>query len=137
MSVFSRSLLLIALLGLAGCKNQEPDSPSNSTPPPVPPAIAPGHVALTGTLSDCSEAARAMHCTLTVISVQEYGAGTMQLPAGTQMLVSARQAVLSDYQAAAEMDPIGRELHMTIVAERPAPDDPEQPAWRVSQIDQP
>jgi hypothetical protein len=74
---------------------------------------------------------------LSVASVQEYGAGTTQLPAGTQLLVSVRQAVIDAFQGDAEAAYTGRDLAMTIVAERPAPDDKSLPAWRVTALDLP
>jgi hypothetical protein len=130
-------LLLMFVFSFAGCKNQQPESPASNTPPPVPPAIAPGSIALTGSISDCVDGNRALTCTLSVASVQEYGAGTTQLPAGTQLLVSVRQAVIDAFQGDAEAAYTGRDLAMTIVAERPAPDDKSLPAWRVTALDLP
>lgn len=131
-------LLLLIVFSIAGCKNQQPESQSTTeTPPPVPPAIAPGHVALTGSLEDCVDGNRSLTCTLTVSSVQEYGAGTTQFPAGTHLLVSVRPSVIDAFQQNTDTVFTGQDLEMTIVAERPAPDDDNLPAWRVNALNLP
>lgn len=129
-------LLLMFVFSFAGCKNQQPEtSAAGDTPPPVPPAIAPGHIALTGTLSGCNETERALHCMLTVAMVQEYGSGTMQMPTGTEVLVSVRQAIADEFRSSSSIDLEGTSLSFVLVAERPAPDDDTLPAWRISAID--
>lgn len=130
----SRWILTLILLCLAGCKNQEPESAASQTPPPVPPAIAPGSVELVGQLSDCTEAARTNHCFLTVSSVVEYGAGTTQLPAGSRILVDVRTETLSEFRTETGAEPTGRELRLTIHAERGIDPGPDRPAWRVSSL---
>lgn len=128
-------LTACSLFVFIGCQSQRTDAPSGqNTPTPVPPAIAPGHVSLTGELDDCTESARSIHCNLTVSSVQEYGAGTTQFPSGTQILVSVRPEILDAFEQSIESTISGRPVSLVIVAERPAPDDTSQPAWRVSSL---
>jgi len=124
----------LAVFFLTACGTRPAAEPPPPPPEPVAPAIAPGSVHLDGILSDCMEGERAMTCNLTVQHVAEYGAGTPQLPSGTVIKLSLRQAILDSAELVLDQVSGMDSVRFHLAAEQPAPDDPERPAWRASAI---
>jgi len=82
---------------MSACQN----NPRATAPTLAPPAIAPGSIKLTVQIDECVKRdgqvrSAVFDCEATVRSVQEYGAGTTQLPETTKIRISFRESLLTD-----------------------------------------
>ncbi|NQV73661.1 hypothetical protein HQ496_11095 [bacterium] len=96
------------------------------------PAIAPGSVQLTVTIGDCNARennvkSAIFDCEATVQSVQEYGAGTTQLPESTPIRISFRASLLAEN--ADSILQSGNELSLVIQSTRNTNETNTDPIW--------
>jgi len=130
----SRSTLKTALPLILGCvlllsacaKDAEPPSPPIQAPAP-----APGTIVLSATVGECAERERFTDCSVSVTAVDEYGAGTTQIPAGTEIRVSFRHGLITDEEGAASISlESGTSLALTIQSVTLTETTQDNPPWQ-------
>lgn len=124
--------LVVFTLVMSACQNNQGTSTSSRTPTPVKPAMAPGSIHLTIQIGDCMERlnnARSpiFDCDAMVLSVQEYGAGTTQLPSSTRIRISFRDSLLTEGKDNALKS--GSELSLIIQSTRNSNTSDTIPEW--------
>ena len=137
-NIFDGALKMVALvafsLTMSACQNN-PRAPS---PTLSQPALAPGTIKLMVKVDICTKRkvevrpTSVFDCETSVLSVQEYGASTTQLPESTKIRISIRESMLVD--GASVMLESGKELALLIRATRDTNPDNSNPDWETIQI---
>lgn len=127
-SVVSAVSLIVFTFIMSACQHNQ--TATSSTP--VKPAIAPGSIHLTVQIVTCIERpnnvkSAMFDCDATVLSVQEYGAGTTQLPESTAVRISFRDSLVKK-TANSVLHP-GSELSLVIQSTRDTSEADTHPKW--------
>ncbi|GEM_PF-1617462 len=119
--------LIVIMVSMSACQNNPQQQAA--MPTPAKPAISPGTINLTVQILECSEReVRSLivyDCKTSVVSVQEYGASTTQLPPTTNIGIRFSESILATHPPLEK----GSELSLTIGASRDTKSDSSAPPW--------